>query len=74
MTINVNLFFLISYRNFIEGTGTPTKCINYAPRRRDNYIRVITVLLEKFKETSKSARDTAEVNPQTQAQSMSILR
>jgi hypothetical protein len=27
------------------------------------------VLLEKFKETTKSARDTAEVNPQTRAQS-----
>jgi hypothetical protein len=27
------------------------------------------VLLEKFKETTKSARDTADVNPQTRAQS-----
>ena len=58
---NFQLFFLISNRNFIEGTGPPTKCINYAPRRRDNYIRAI--------ETTKSARDTSEVNPQTRAQS-----
>ncbi len=44
---------------------TPTMCIKYALRRRNNYKGAEIGIKEKLKETKKSARDISEVKPQT---------
>ena len=61
-------FFLIGNTNFIKREKAPSRCIEHAPRREENYNR-LTESIEKVKETTKLGRETSAVSPQTRAQS-----
>jgi hypothetical protein len=60
---------LIGNTNLLRKEKTPSRCIEHAPRRKEDYNRLIVESIEKFKETTKLARETSEVSPQTRAQS-----
>ena len=62
-------FFLIGKRNLLREEKTPSRCIEHAPRRKRDYNRLLAETIVKSKETTKLARETSGVKPQTRAQS-----